>query len=289
MTDALVARIADAPYARALGLRVEDVTPQAARVRVPYADSNSNPGRALHGGVAASTIGMAGALVAWSGGSAGPNLDAGTLDLSVSYLAAAIGEDIVADARVLRRGKEITYADVDVRTDAGKAIARGLVTYRATAAGPPERERSWTPAPVRSPDVSELPQLARLFVSVPFIARLGISVAAAADGVAIARLPFAGENADADGAVHEGALAALLDTTGALASWSLAGPDLRAKASTVGIHVNFHGRARDETVVAHARTLTRRDESFLNAVIVRGAASGRLVATGSVTYRIVLP
>jgi hypothetical protein len=45
------------------------------------------------------------------------------------------------------------------------------------------------------------------------------------------RMPFRGANADASGGVHEGALLALLDTTGAMASWAETGPG-RFKAST---------------------------------------------------------
>ena len=51
---------------------------------------------------------------------------------------AAIGEDVVVDGSVLRRGKELAYVDVGVRTDAGKAIAKGLVTHRVVPAGRPE-------------------------------------------------------------------------------------------------------------------------------------------------------
>ena len=101
-------------------------------------------------------------------------------------------------------------------------------------------------------------------------------------------MPFRTELGDGSGAVHEGALAALMDTTGALASWSLTGLDLRYKASTVGIHANFHAAPRGEDVVAHARTLRRNNEIFLNQVAVSGRSDGGVVAAGTVTYRIVV-
>src|SRR6185436_3578578 len=123
--ETLGARVAAMPYCVRLGVVVEALALDRARIRVPYKDENSNPGKALHGGVAASTVDVAGVLAAATG-LGGTRVDAGTLDLSVNYLAAAIGEDIVADAQVLRRGKEIVYADVDVRNDAGKRIAKGL-------------------------------------------------------------------------------------------------------------------------------------------------------------------
>jgi uncharacterized protein (TIGR00369 family) len=102
-------------------------------------------------------------------------------------------------------------------------------------------------------------------------------------------MPFNPEHVDDGGAVHEGALAALIDTTGAMASWSITGIDFRYKASTVAIHVNYHDAARGEDVLAHARTLRRNNEIFLNQVAVTGRGSGQLIATGAVTYRIVVP
>ncbi len=288
---AQAARFERAPYNASLGIRVEAIALDRVRLRVPYKDENSNPGRALHGGVAASTINVAGALAAWTAIDERPELETGTLDLSVNYLAAAIGEDIVATAEVLRRGKEIVYSEVDVRNDAGKRIAKGLVTYRAfdVASVPraPERQRGCV-AQLPAAATYQLIKHARGFVAVPFIARLGIEVDHASDGQAVLRMPFKTENGDLGDAVHEGALAALIDTTGALASWSITGLNFAYKASTVGIHVSHHARARREEVIAHARTLRRNNEIFLNQVTVSGRDSGSVVATGSVTYRIVV-
>ena len=44
--------IAESPYSAALGIEAVSVTPEAARLRLPYDDKNSNPGKALHGGCA---------------------------------------------------------------------------------------------------------------------------------------------------------------------------------------------------------------------------------------------
>ena len=288
---ALAARFETAPYVARLGAVVESIALDRVVLRVPYKDENSNPGKALHGGVAASTIDVAGVLAAWTGLPEGREFDAGTLDLAVTYLAAAIGEDIVAEGAVLRRGKEIAYSDVTVRTDAGKPIAKGLVTHRAfdRALLPADDTRQRATRAEALVEDGDIPKLARAIVSVPFMASLGLAITHMKDGRAVVRMPFSPEKADADGAVHEGALAALLDTTGAMASWSLAGLDLRYKASTVGIHVSYHGRARGEDVVAEGRTWRRNNEIFLNQVTVSGAGSGAVMATGTVTYRIVVP
>src|SRR5438034_7812963 len=172
-SDSLGARIAAAPYGVRLGVVVEDLALDRARIRIPYKDENSNPGKALHGGVPASTIDVAGVLAAVGGAGDGPRFDAGTLDLSVDYLAAAIGEDIVAEAQVLRRGKEIVYSDVDVHNDAGKRIAKGLVTYRALDRSPAGEERQQsTRADPPAGEGDDIPPLARAIVAVPFIKSL---------------------------------------------------------------------------------------------------------------------
>jgi len=103
------------------------------------------------------------------------------------------------------------------------------------------------------------------------------------------RMPFLESNLGAGGAVHEGALIALIDTSGAMASWSITGLDFTFKASTVAVHASFADDAVREDVVAQARTLRRREEIFWNEVTVIGATSKKLVAHGDVVYRIVVP
>ena len=84
-------------------------------------------------------------------------------------------------------------------------------------------------------------------------------------------------------------MAALIDTTGAMASWSLVVLDPRNKASTPSLHVTYHAPGLGEAVLAEATTLRRNHELFANEVTVCGAETGRLVATGTVLYRIVVP
>jgi uncharacterized protein (TIGR00369 family) len=287
---ALRARFAAAPYHASLGLEVEELTPERVRLRVPYRDDNANPGQALHGGATASTIDAAGALAAWAALDGAVGFETATLDLSVNFLAAAIGEDIIATADVLRRGKELVYSAVDVRTDAGKRIAIGLSTYRGVdpAAVPRAAERQLVMPPPPASTATDMIKGARLFVTSPFMARLGIGVEMAHGGAARLAMPFTDDKRDAGGAIHEGALAALIDSSGALAAWSVVGLDMRFRASTVGIHVNYHGCAAGQGVVAHARTLRRNHEIFLNQVTVVARDSDVVVAVGEVTYRIVI-
>ena len=275
-------------YAEELGILVEQVAAEHSRIRVPFRDGNSNPGGALHGGVAASVVDVAAAFVGRAGVEDRRGLEHAVVDLSIAYLAAAINEDIVGEARVLRRGKELAFVEVDVRTGGGKAIARGLVTHRSGEPGGADRQLVREPDRTLEPS-AELPGFVLFFTSAPFMARLGIRGLRAEDGVALTALPWNAAHTDAGGSLHGGAVAALIDTTGAMASWSLVPLDPRNKASTPALHVTHHSPARGEEVLADAVTLRRNDELFANQVTVRGAASGRLIATGTVLYRIVVP
>jgi acyl-coenzyme A thioesterase PaaI-like protein len=49
--QSLAARFEQAPYNARLGIRVESVERDRVRIRVPFKDEISNPGRALHGRV----------------------------------------------------------------------------------------------------------------------------------------------------------------------------------------------------------------------------------------------
>ena len=53
MSD-VVEWIEQSPYGRALGVSCEFVSDEAARLELAFKETNSNPGGALHGGVAAS-------------------------------------------------------------------------------------------------------------------------------------------------------------------------------------------------------------------------------------------
>ncbi|MGH7804027.1 MAG: PaaI family thioesterase [Candidatus Binatia bacterium] len=277
----------ETPYGRGLGLVVEVLDANGARLRLPYRDENSNPGSALHGGVAASLIDIGGGLVSLAGAPEGAAAH-GAIDVSVSYLAAAIGEDIVAEARALRRGKEITYVEVDVATTGGKAIAKGIVVHRVVPAASEARTFGEPPSAEAMPPKA-VSDMGRAFMKVPFITRLGMRNEGFEDGAARVRLPFAEANTLDGKRVHEGAILALMDTTGALSSWSITGLDFRFKASTVALHGQFVAAAEGEELVSLSQTVRRDEEIFWNAVSVVGAESKRLVARGEVVYRIVVP
>jgi len=205
--------VEQSPYSRFLGIRLEGLDESSARLRLPYQDANSNPGQVLHGGCAASIGAIAGQAIARAvlGEEAGPFH---TAQMQVSYLAAAIGEEVVAEARLLRRARELCFIGIDVQTTEGKPIAQVMTTVRGRF-GREDAAYYVSQGDHGESDPGVMgPQLHR----VPFIGNRGIVVEHMTGGTSRLVMPQLEDNGDAAGGVHEGAVLALLDTTGAMAS-----------------------------------------------------------------------
>jgi len=123
--------IARTPFMKHLGMEFVEAGEGWAKLKMAYQHENSTAAKALHGGAISSLIDTTGAMAAWTTAEiATPKYFGSTVGINVNYLSGAIGEDIFAEGRVLKRGKEIIYTDVRVSNAAGKLIAQGTVTYR---------------------------------------------------------------------------------------------------------------------------------------------------------------
>jgi len=133
-----MARVIEAmPYAKHLAMEFIDGGEGWARLRMRYQDENSTAMKALHGGAISSLIDTTGAMAAWTTAEiATPKYFGSTVGINVNYLSGAIGEDIIAEGRILKRGKEIIYTDVRVTNEQGKLLAQGSVTYRIVERNP---------------------------------------------------------------------------------------------------------------------------------------------------------
>jgi len=177
---------------------------------------------------------------------------------------------------------------VGVATEA-RPIARGLIAYRAGAGktDPAAGERRPQPhTPARLTAVP-LDQFTRRTSGSPFTQRLGVASAQLGRGHALSLLPLCDALLADDGTVHEGAVAALVDCAGGAAAWSIDGFDPDGRAATIGMHLCFDVGTRGEDVAAEAINSWNSDGVYVNSILVAGRDSGRAIASGSVTYRIV--
>lgn len=271
----------DSPYGRALGVRLDALACDCATLRLPFQDANANPGGALHGGCAASLAAMGAQTVA--GAVLGDQLAPfHTAAVQVSYLAAAISQDVVATARLLRRGKSLCFVEVDVATSDGKPIAHATATVRGRA-GAAAADLGTS---VGDDGAADPGPMGPFVEKQGFMAARKLRIENMSASRSRLRMPCDEANQDVAGGVHEGALLALLDTTGAMASWAQTGPG-RYKASTPSLQAQMLAPCPKADLVAYGRVFQRDGEIFWSDAEVAEEGSGRIIARGTVLYRIV--
>ena len=138
------------PFNRHLGLRVLTVGPGEVKLWLPFRPEfiGDPVRRALHGGVVSMLIDTAGGAVAFASVAEGERIS--TVDLVVDYLRPGPPEDIVATARVVRRGNRVCLCMVEVapkeRPAEVFALGRGVYSIHR-----PERTRAIPVARRRAP------------------------------------------------------------------------------------------------------------------------------------------
>jgi acyl-CoA thioesterase len=116
---------------RHLGIEVDDAKEGWVRLRVPVRDDIRNAaGAPVHGGVYSALVDIAvgGALSTLHEAAEG-GVGQTTLDLNVSFLAAVSEGDVVAEGRILRRGRTIAFGEATITDSTGKLVAVGRATY----------------------------------------------------------------------------------------------------------------------------------------------------------------
>jgi len=124
-------RAQDNLFWRYLGVLVDDAGEGWVRLRVPVKDGLRNAAAApVHGGVLSALVDMAiGGALGTTHDNAGGGVGQTTLDMNVSFLAAAGDGDLVAEGRLLRRGRTIAFGEARISDGAGKLVAVGRATY----------------------------------------------------------------------------------------------------------------------------------------------------------------
>lgn len=129
-TEIIRAFVPSSPLVQHLGIRIEELGEGSARLVLPYDERVVTVGSTIHGGAIASLADTAAMAAAWSGVPAPESLRGSTVDLTVHYLAPAVSTDLLAQARVLRRGRSLVHLAIDVSASDGTAIAHAVATYK---------------------------------------------------------------------------------------------------------------------------------------------------------------
>jgi uncharacterized protein (TIGR00369 family) len=126
---AITERLDGEAFCRWFGLRFEEIRLGYARLRLPHRAELNQGGGVIHGGAIASAIDtvVIGAILSTL---AERPRRLATIDLHVHFLDAVRDEDVIAEARVRRRGKAVVFVEVDARTPTNREIAHGEVACR---------------------------------------------------------------------------------------------------------------------------------------------------------------
>ncbi len=117
-------------FISSLGLVFDKYEPNEVTVRIPFKKELTNDGTFYHGGVVAAAIDTAGAASVWSNHDFNKGVRASTISISIQYVGACKKSDLVCHARCVKRGKELSFAEITATDDDGEIVATAMLTYR---------------------------------------------------------------------------------------------------------------------------------------------------------------
>ncbi len=119
-----------APFSALLGLKIEAAANGEARVRMPFRLDLLNEGgpqAPIHGGAIASLIDTAAVTAVWTD----PKMQqSATISMTINYLNPGVASDLIATARVRKRGRRVASLSVEVVDESGQLIADSLVIFK---------------------------------------------------------------------------------------------------------------------------------------------------------------
>ncbi len=114
-----------------LGVDLEEVRYDYARMRLAYRPEFRQPAGVVHGGVIASMIDTV--VVPAVGSGYDEPRELFTIDIQLRFLAPIVDDDLVAEGWVTQRGRSIVFCDAEVRSGSGVLAATGTLTYKVSS------------------------------------------------------------------------------------------------------------------------------------------------------------
>jgi uncharacterized protein (TIGR00369 family) len=116
-----------------LGLLFDEIREDYARCRLPFRPELLQAEGVVHGGLVAALIdgSVIGAMLSRHDLENRPKRIV-TLSVNVQFLDVVVDTDVIAEARVRRRGRSVCFLDVEARDPTGREVAHGEVTAYIT-------------------------------------------------------------------------------------------------------------------------------------------------------------
>ena len=119
----------DNPFHQYLGLKMVETKPDYARLRLTNSETTpTGVGGSIHGGVLSTVVDMA-AVTAVFSNMTESSQPAGTADLQITFLKQAHGRWVDAEAKVIKRGRQLCTISVEIRDPQESLCAVGRVLY----------------------------------------------------------------------------------------------------------------------------------------------------------------
>lgn len=117
------------PFHSLIGVELVERGEGYARCRLPVTEKvRGGVAGSVHGGVLSALVDIVTLSAIASVVRPGEQM-AGTAELNVSYLRPALGDAVIAEARVLKKGRTLAVVDIDLSGEDGRLVAKGRVSY----------------------------------------------------------------------------------------------------------------------------------------------------------------
>lgn len=113
-----------------VGICLEEVRKDYARMRLPFRSVLNQPAGVMHGGALATLIDTV-VVPAIASAYEVPHRFV-TIDMQIQYMSAVIGEDAVAEGWVVQRGRSIVFCRAEVRTASRGLVGTGTLVYKVS-------------------------------------------------------------------------------------------------------------------------------------------------------------
>jgi uncharacterized protein (TIGR00369 family) len=117
------------PYHRMMGVTLLERRPSHGKIVLRKDETTpSGIGGSVHGGVLAAMVDIV-MLVAMFAEMREGEQPAGTAELGITYLRQTHGRHIYAEANVVKRGRKLSFVEVEITDEDGSLCAKGRVLY----------------------------------------------------------------------------------------------------------------------------------------------------------------
>lgn len=130
--EALQEQVNSSPYFRLLGMRATHLSEGYARIHLPSSRDLRNSFGTMHGGAIGSLADSAGGVALRT---LAEPLAVTTVEFKVNLLAPVTEGELVAEARIVRKGSRIAVAEVEIKAQGGNLVAVALATYMILGQG----------------------------------------------------------------------------------------------------------------------------------------------------------